>query len=392
MKIEKKSLSNKFIFKLKNSKDFFCYHTLFQSKEKIKKIKLNLLQKEFNDKINSYEKIENKNYKKFKIFNEENKTFQTNYNNFVEKINENPEDKISHLINSYRLKNYKIPKLNKEYNNIFKPNNLLEKKLPIMIQNVQTFPEINKSKSLIYLRKLDKSLHERIFYYSKKKKYNIMDINLNESKNYYFEKTLNTNYSNNKTDKNEINNQKIEDEKIKNENDKIINDIKILLDTIKKTDNEYNKKLLKLDKKNNDNNLKKYNSTKDLYKNNIYNTEFNKLENRSDFLEEAFKKFEKLEFDEVYKLLNLYLKKFKDFSDKKIEKYLNKYKQSPPNFLLKNINNINNLIKKQNFQIKIKKLSNLYNLNYEDKLEQLKKNELILNKFENMLINLILNK
>ena len=219
-----------------------------------------------------------------------------------------------------------------------------------------------------------------------------MDINLNESKNYYSEKTLNTNYSNNKTDKNEINNQKIEDEKIKNENDKIINDIKILLDTIKKTDNEYKKKLLKLDKKNNDINLKKYNSTKDLYKNNIYNTEFNKLENRSDFLEEAFKKFEKLEFDEVYKLLNLYLKKFKDFSDKKIEKYLNKYKQSPPNFLLKNINNINNLIKKQNFQIKIKKLSNLYNLNYEDKLEQLKKNELILNKFENMLINLILNK
>jgi hypothetical protein len=60
MKIEKKSLSNKFIFKLKNSKDFFCYHTLFQSKEKIKKIKLNLFQKEFNDKLNSYEKIEKK--------------------------------------------------------------------------------------------------------------------------------------------------------------------------------------------------------------------------------------------------------------------------------------------------------------------------------------------
>ena len=391
MKIEKKSLSNKFIFKLKNSKDFFCYHTLCQSKEKIKKIKLNLLQKEFNDKLNSYEKIEKKNYKKFKIFNEENNTFHTSYNNYVEKQNKNPEDKISFLINSYRLKNYKIPKLNKEHNNIFKPNNLLEKKLPIMIQNIQTFPEINKSNSLIYLKKLDKNLHERIFYYSKKKKYNIMDINLNESKNHYSEKTVNTNYSISKIDKNEINNQKIEDEKKINENDKIINDIKILLDTIKKTDNEYKKKLLKFDKKNN-NNLKKYNSTKDLYKNKIYNTEFNKLENRSDFLEEAFKKFEKLDFEEVYKLLNLYLKKFKDFSDKKIEKYLNKIKQSPPNLLLKNIDNINNLIKKQNFQNKIKKISNLYNLNYEERLEQIKRNEFILNKFENMLINLMLNK
>ena len=392
MKIEKKSLSNKFIFNPKNSNDFFCYQTLVQSKQKIKKIKLNLFQKEFNNTINNYEKIEDKNYKKFKFFNEENKTFHISYNKFLEKNNKIPENKISYLINSYRNKNYKIPKLNKEYNNIFKPNNLMEKKLPIMIENINSFPEINKSKSLIYLRKLKKNVQERIFYFSKKKKYNYIDINLNikESNNYQnSEKSINTNYSNSKLDKNEINNPKSEDEKTKNENDKIFNDIKMLLNTIKKTDNEYKKKLLKL---NNNNNLKKYNSTKDLYKNKISKTEINKIENKSDFLEEAFEKFKNLEFDEVYKLLNLYLKKFKKISDKKIAIYLNKYKQTSPNFLLRNINNVNNLIKKQNFQEKIKKLSNLYNLNYEDKIEQLKKNEIILYKFENLLIKLMINK
>ena len=392
MKIEKKSLSNKFIFNPKNSNDFFCYQTLLQNKKKIKKIKLNLFQKEFNNTIDNYSKIEDKNYKRFKIFNEENKTFHISYNKFLEKNNKNPENKISYLINSYRQKNYKIPKLNKDHNNIFKPNNLMEKKLPIMIENINSFPEINKSKSLIYLKKLKKNVQERIFYFSQKKKYNYMDINLNinENNNYHnSEKSVNTNYSNSKTEKNEINYPKSEDEKTKNENEKIINDIKILLNTIKKTDNEYKNKLLKLNK---NNDLKKYNSTKDLYKNKISKTEINKIENRSEFLEEAFEKFKNLEFDEVYKLLNLYLKKFKKISDKNIEKYLNKFKQSPPNFLLRNINNINNLIKKQNFQEKIKKLSNFYNLNYEDKIEQIKKNEIILSKFENLLIKLMINK
>jgi hypothetical protein len=46
----------------------------------------------------------------------------------------------------------------------------MEKKLPIMIENINSFPEINKSKSLIYLKKLKKNVQERIFYFSQKKK------------------------------------------------------------------------------------------------------------------------------------------------------------------------------------------------------------------------------